>query len=395
MISDDALSSMIKQTKMLYEDKAKVDIREALSTYTDLIPKPKWHVFPDNTRRNALCLSGTIPVSYRGSKYHIPIALYLTENHPYSPPYTYVTPTANMKIKVSEHVNDEGRIFLPYLNEWRFPAYDTTGLLGVLTFAFQEKCPVFQVKNNSSSTTHTHPTSSNPPYPVGSNHRTPYPVGQPTFPTPSNPPYPTPNSESGYRAPYQPYTNVPTPPPAVPPPPQHSYASSIRASLITAIEERIASRLKQKLGKVIEDSQRLDVCLTEMRLGQKQLREFTDKSERDQRDLDLQLAVYKERKQELEESLEKYSQRTVSSNNDDIDTCIEPVTPLHRQIFESYAIDLTMDDLIYHLTDALKRRVISLQLFLTYVRQFSRKKFIAIVTMNKGRERAGLPPITE
>lgn len=54
-----------------------------------------------------------------------------------------------------------------------------------------------------------------------------------------------------------------------------------------------------------------------------------------------------------------------------------------------------MDDLIYHLTDALKRRVISLQTFLTYVRQCSRKKFIAIVTMNKGRERAGLPCITE
>jgi|UniRef100_A0AC35GDW3 ESCRT-I complex subunit TSG101 len=391
MISDDNLSSMIKQSKMIYEDKAKSDIKEALSNYTDLSPKLKYHHFPDNSRRNAICLSGTIPVTYRGSKYHIPIALYLTENHPYSPPYTYVTPTSNMKIKVSEHVNEEGRIFLPYLNEWRFPAYDTVGLLGVLTFAFQEKCPVFQVKNSTSSQPPA--TSSNPPYPVGSNSRTPYPIGQPSFPTPSNPPYPTPNSDTGYRAPYQPYTNVPTPP--VPPPPQHSYASSIRASLITAIEERIANRLKQKLGKVIDDSQRLDVCINEMRLGQKMLRDFNDKADRDQRDLDLQLAVYKERKQELEESLEKYSQRSANADNDDIDTCIEPVTPLHRQIFENYAIDLTMDDLIYHLTDALKRRVISLQLFLTYVRQFSRKKFVAIVTMNKGRERAGLPQITE
>ena len=393
MISDENLSSMIKQSKMLYESVARNDIKEALSTYTDLTPKPKYHVFPDNSRRTAICLSGTIPVTYRGSKYHIPIALYLTENHPYSPPYTYVTPTSNMKIKPSENVNGEGRIFLPYLNEWQYPAYDTVGLLGVLTFTFQEKCPVFQVKNQNSSQPPS-ATSSNPPYPVGSNSRTPYPIGQPSFPTPSNPPYPIPNSDTGgYRAPYQPYATGPSPP--VPPPPQHSYASSIRASLISAIEERIANRLKQKLGKVIDDSQRLDVCINEMRLGQKQLRDFTDKADRDQRDLDLQLAVYKERKQELEESLEKYSQRSANADNDDIDTCIEPVTPLHRQIFENYAIDLTMDDLIYHLTDALKRRVISLQLFLTYVRQFSRKKFVAIVTMNKGRERAGLPQITE
>ena len=65
MISDEALSNMVKQTKMIYEDKAKSDIKEVLTTYTDLSPKPKWHVFPDNTRRNALCLTGTIPVSYR------------------------------------------------------------------------------------------------------------------------------------------------------------------------------------------------------------------------------------------------------------------------------------------------------------------------------------------
>lgn len=50
---------------------------------------------------------------------------------------------------------------------------------------------------------------------------------------------------------------------------------------------------KKFLGKVIDDSQRLDVCINEMRLGQKMLRDFNDKADRDQRDLDLQLAVYK------------------------------------------------------------------------------------------------------
>lgn len=47
------------------------------------------------------------------------------------------------------------------------------------------------------------------------------------------------------------------------------------------------------LGKVIEDSQRLDVCLNEMRIGQKQLRDFLEKAEREQRNLDLQLSIYK------------------------------------------------------------------------------------------------------
>lgn len=118
----------------------------------------------------------------------------------------------------------------------------------VLTFAFQERCPVFQVKPGSNQ---SQSTSSNPPYPASSNSRTPYPVGHPSFPTPTSnpPPYPIPNSDVGYRPPYQPYANVPTPPSAVPPPPQHSYQSSIRASLITALEEKINNRLKRKLGE--------------------------------------------------------------------------------------------------------------------------------------------------
>ena len=54
-----------------------------------------------------------------------------------------------------------------------------------------------------------------------------------------------------------------------------------------------------------------------------------------------------------------------------------------------------MDDVIYHLTVAMRKKVISLQQYLTLVRQCARSKFFAIVTMNKAREVAGLPPVTQ
>uniref|UniRef100_A0A7E5A0A2 UEV domain-containing protein n=1 Tax=Panagrellus redivivus TaxID=6233 RepID=A0A7E5A0A2_PANRE len=398
VVSDDKLTSMLVQTRMKFMDKAKSDVKLTLSEFTDLNPGPELYTFPDKTRRNVLALTGTIPINYKGNRYHIPVALHLMDNHPYAPPFVHVKPTPQMAIRESEHVDHTGRVFLPYLNEWRYPQHDTVGLIQVLIFAFQDKCPVF----SKSSSGPTPPQRT--PYPDQS-HQPPYPIGSGvgfSMPAPSVG-YPSPSiNASPYQTPYPAYTNVPMPtppthmPPAPPPPPpQHAYASSIRASLLSAIEQKIANRMKQKLGGLIEDTQRLDICLNDMRIGQQKLRSFMEKSEKDQRDLDLTLATYKEKQRELEESLQKYSSSNPDNQQDDIDSAIEPKTPLHRQIFENYAIDLTMDDLIYHLTDALKKHVITIQVFLTYTRMFSRKKFVANVAMNKGREVAGLPAITE
>lgn len=41
------------------------------------------------------------------------------ETHPHNAPLTYVTPTADMQIKVSMYVDHNGKIYLPYLHDWR------------------------------------------------------------------------------------------------------------------------------------------------------------------------------------------------------------------------------------------------------------------------------------
>lgn len=72
-------------------------------------------------------------LTVKGSTYHIPVALYFADNHPYSGPYCYVRPTSSMRIRSSQQVDDKGRIYLPYLTEWQYPSHDTTGLLQVRT----------------------------------------------------------------------------------------------------------------------------------------------------------------------------------------------------------------------------------------------------------------------
>lgn len=39
-----------------------------------------------------------------------------------------------MRIRVSEVVDEKGRIYLPYLAEWRYPGHDTCGLLQVFFY---------------------------------------------------------------------------------------------------------------------------------------------------------------------------------------------------------------------------------------------------------------------
>lgn len=70
MVSDDFLNGLMRQTRMSFLDAARTDIKDALSKFTDLSPKAQMHIFPDRTRRNALTLAGTIPISYKVSIIH-------------------------------------------------------------------------------------------------------------------------------------------------------------------------------------------------------------------------------------------------------------------------------------------------------------------------------------
>lgn len=63
-------------------------------------------------------LSGTIPVRYKGAVYNIPICIWLMDTHPKNAPMCYVRPTVDMSIKVSIFVDQNGKVYLPYLHDW-------------------------------------------------------------------------------------------------------------------------------------------------------------------------------------------------------------------------------------------------------------------------------------
>lgn len=54
-----------------------------------------------------------------GNVYNIPICLWLLDSYPYNPPICFVKPTSAMMIKPGKHVDANGKIYLPFLHEWK------------------------------------------------------------------------------------------------------------------------------------------------------------------------------------------------------------------------------------------------------------------------------------
>ena len=64
--------------------------------------------------------------------------------------------------------------------------------------------------------------------------------------------------------------------------------------------------------------------------------------------------------------------------------------PIHRQILNCQVEDWAIDDAIYILGDAVRRGVISTEVYLKRVRNYSRKQFYTRALMDKCREVSGL-----
>lgn len=66
-----------------------------------------------------LKLEGTVQMYYNSAGYYVPIAVFLSGDHPMRPPICKVKPTPEMMIKPNhQHVDVEGIVYLPYLHEW-------------------------------------------------------------------------------------------------------------------------------------------------------------------------------------------------------------------------------------------------------------------------------------
>lgn len=64
-------------------------------------------------------MAAFLTLSYIGNVYNIPVCLWLLDTYPYNPPICFVKPTSAMMIKTGKHIDANGKIYLPYLHEWK------------------------------------------------------------------------------------------------------------------------------------------------------------------------------------------------------------------------------------------------------------------------------------
>ncbi|PIO63231.1 Vps23 core domain protein [Teladorsagia circumcincta] len=224
---------------------------------------------------------------------------------------------------------------------------------------------------------------------------TPYPTVMPQYSRET--PYPTTGNQFGsayVNTPYPqpPAPNRPTPP--VPPIPSSSAGTlqpeHIRVSIISALEDKLRMRLREKMGTSHAEMASIRETQSELQAGQRTLRNMIEELEKQQKLLESYIFAHQDKKTELTRTLAECG--TDSENKTvDIDQAIDAATPLHRQILTNYAQDLACDDVIYALGQALREKKVSVQEYLRHVRDISRKQFIFRATMQKCRKAAGLP----
>ncbi|KAJ5181406.1 hypothetical protein N7449_011553 [Penicillium cf. viridicatum] len=94
------------------------DVANALSQYPSLSPRTDVYTYETGFSGLLLHLVGTLPVTFRGTTYRFPIALWIPNTYPREPPIAYVTPTQEMTVRVGQHVTLEGQVYHHYLAHW-------------------------------------------------------------------------------------------------------------------------------------------------------------------------------------------------------------------------------------------------------------------------------------
>merc|ERR1711936_422239 len=367
-------------------DLTKRDVLSLLHHYKGLTPKPDKFMFNDGRERDLLHIQGTIPVPYKGQTYNIPISLWLLDTHPYHAPLAFVKPTPDMQVKVSKHVDAAGKIYLPYLHEWGHPNSDLLGLVQICIVTFSEQPPVFakpKQQQNLPYPIHSphYPQAGYPPqpgYPPQSTGYQPQQPGYPPYPTPGYPP-------GGGGAGYPPYP--PTSQPGGTRPGTGTITSEhIKASILSAVEDKVRRRLREDFSQNQAESESLRRTQEELNQCQGKLTNILAKIKHEEEELDSSIRILESKKDEMEDMLEKMEE----GEEFNCDDAVNASCPLYKQLMNAFAEEAATEDAIYFLGEALRKGAIDVDVFLKQAREISRKQFMLRATMAKCRDKAGL-----
>lgn len=374
-----------------------------IQIYNSLSYRLEGFVFNSGSRKELLNIEGTIPVNYKGAFYNIPVSIWLMDTHPQNAPLAFVKPTKDMSIKISKYVDNNGKVYLPYLHEWAPNSSTLQNLVQCMIQAFGELPPVYSKPRNENRT--PYPVNSFMPQPGGYPYQQVAPPqgypGAVPYPAASNLPYPS------YGSPYPGPVSINGGMPFIPPPtssatpypgPAAGYTPTpdlaggtiteehIKASLHSAVEDKLRRRLKEQAQQSNAELETLRRTQQELREGKGRLEDILSRLQRERTELDKNVALLQEKEKELEAAVEKLAEQ----EGVDVDEAVVTTAPLYSQLLNAFAEEATLEDAMYYMGEALRKEVIDLDTFLKQVRSLARRQFTLRALMHKCRQKAQL-----
>lgn len=148
MAHDPRVSQTLARLGGVYRDPSRIDrdasalVRSSAGAY--LRPIAAERVDDNGTVNRELVLQGTIPLQFRGNTYQQLVDIYLPAGYPHHPPICFVRLAENMYLKENHrHVGMDGRVYLPYLHEWRAVSHNLIELVVAMSSVFSADPPVF------------------------------------------------------------------------------------------------------------------------------------------------------------------------------------------------------------------------------------------------------------
>ncbi|CAF1499886.1 unnamed protein product [Adineta steineri] len=361
---------MINRARPTNRDLVRRDVLQGINSSTsNLILKLVEYYYNDGTAKELLCLYGTVTCQYKGNRYNIPIEIFLQPEHPIVAPVAYVKPTPDMYVSpTSRDVQPDGTVIIPYMRNWRHPNSDLNNLINAMSDAFSQSPPVYSNAGGGGSTTTAAAATHSTPYPTHTSMPMPSVMGTGGSAASTSHSYPY-----GY-----PQTQIP----------QDVY----RDSLQTAVFDKVRNRLDETLqiGNAQIDS--LRKTEQDLQEGDKKLQIMINEAQQQQIQAQNYISNIKAKTNEMLDATQKMSSSSSSlgkENSVKDDALITPA-PVYKQLLQAYAEEHAIQDLLYYLSDGLRREAIGLDIYLKHVRELSRKQFILRATMHKCRQIAGL-----
>lgn len=390
-----------------YENTSRVkkDVESLIRTFPSL--KSKNCIDYSGGGKSFIQITGTIPVNFKNVVYNIPISLNIPFNYPNSPPSAFVSPTPNMVIRPSSHVDHSGKFYHAKISLWdkKILENNLVSVVTTMQTIFSAEPPLFSkpaVQSPAQFTPQYIHGGGITPFANNNNPGISRPYG-------NNPGYPLNNPQPNWNSSHQnystsaiygtnnmksssfeqqtpayldsrPYAGIPTSLPTInhqqlPVPislnssfdQQQVMTISLRSALLEKITKSttlIVSQKNSEMDMLVGLNQEIQQSHDAILNG---LARIWDENEANKYKI-----VHVREKISSLETLLKSLESIARVNPDDI----LQFRTIYRQMLDLLAEDSAIEDTIYYLGKALNSGELELSLFLKHVRSLAREQFL-------------------